>query len=161
MADNVLITAGAGTSIATDDVGGIHYQKFKLDAGGDGLAVPVIAGQKVMTLSVPVVIASDQTPVQVDGGATTVTLYAKTLTNANTEYSQALPATCRRVALKCRTAYDIRLAFVTGKVATPTDPYLTINTGTAYDSGPIKLASGTVYLASAQAGVVVEIEAWS
>ena len=30
MADNVAITAGSGTSIATDDVGGAHFQKFKL-----------------------------------------------------------------------------------------------------------------------------------
>lgn len=29
MADNVAITAGAGTTIATDDVGGIHYQLVK------------------------------------------------------------------------------------------------------------------------------------
>lgn len=30
MADNVAITAGAGTSVATDDVAGVHYQKMKL-----------------------------------------------------------------------------------------------------------------------------------
>ena len=33
MADNVPITAGAGTSIATDDVGGVHYQISKLAFG--------------------------------------------------------------------------------------------------------------------------------
>lgn len=33
MADNVAITAGSGTSIATDDVGGIHYQRVKLVDG--------------------------------------------------------------------------------------------------------------------------------
>lgn len=41
MADGVAITSGAGTTIATDDVGGVHYQRVKLDLGGDGLAVPV------------------------------------------------------------------------------------------------------------------------
>lgn len=30
MADNVAITAGSGTTVATDDVSGIHYQKVKL-----------------------------------------------------------------------------------------------------------------------------------
>lgn len=30
MADHVTITAGSGTSIATDDVGGVHYQRVKL-----------------------------------------------------------------------------------------------------------------------------------
>ena len=59
MADNVAITAGAGTSIATDDVGTVHFQKIKLDAGGDGATVPVIAGQQTAAASVPVVLASD------------------------------------------------------------------------------------------------------
>jgi hypothetical protein len=36
MADNVAITAGAGTSIATDDVSGVHFQKMKLYASTDG-----------------------------------------------------------------------------------------------------------------------------
>jgi hypothetical protein len=42
MADNVAVTPGAGTTIATDDVGGIHYQRVKLDMGGDGSTVPLI-----------------------------------------------------------------------------------------------------------------------
>lgn len=33
MVDNVPITAGSGTNIATDDVGGQHYQRFKLSDG--------------------------------------------------------------------------------------------------------------------------------
>ena len=43
MADNVAITAGTGTAIAADDVGGVMYQKIKLDLGGDGVSVPVEA----------------------------------------------------------------------------------------------------------------------
>lgn len=38
MADNVPITAGSGTSIATDDVGGVHHQRVKLGWGPDGTA---------------------------------------------------------------------------------------------------------------------------
>lgn len=41
MADNVAITAGSGTSIATDDVSSVHFQKVKLDAGADGATAPV------------------------------------------------------------------------------------------------------------------------
>lgn len=33
MADNVAITAGAGTNVATDDVSGVHYQRVKLVDG--------------------------------------------------------------------------------------------------------------------------------
>lgn len=36
MADNVAVTAGAGTSIATDDIGGVHYQRVKVSWGADG-----------------------------------------------------------------------------------------------------------------------------
>jgi hypothetical protein len=46
VADNITIPAeGNGSTtpvVATDDVGGIHYQRFKLDLGGDGLAVPAV-----------------------------------------------------------------------------------------------------------------------
>ncbi len=47
MADNVTITSGAnstppaGTVVATDDVGGVQYQRIKLDVGGDGASTPV------------------------------------------------------------------------------------------------------------------------
>jgi hypothetical protein len=37
MADTVPITAGSGTSIATDDIGpGVHYQRVKITQGVDG-----------------------------------------------------------------------------------------------------------------------------
>jgi hypothetical protein len=42
MADNVPITAGTGTSIATDDVSSVHYQRIKLDAGDNGATSPVV-----------------------------------------------------------------------------------------------------------------------
>lgn len=41
MADNVAITAGAGTSIATDDVGGVQFQRVKNTFGADGTATDV------------------------------------------------------------------------------------------------------------------------
>lgn len=44
MADNVAITAGAGTSIATEDVGGVHHQKVKIEFGGDAAATMVSSG---------------------------------------------------------------------------------------------------------------------
>ena len=38
MADNVAITAGSGTNVATDDVSGVHYQRVKVATGADGAA---------------------------------------------------------------------------------------------------------------------------
>lgn len=36
MADNFSLTAGSGTSIATDDISSVHYQRVKLGVGADG-----------------------------------------------------------------------------------------------------------------------------
>ncbi len=38
MADNVNITPGSGVIVASDDVGGVQYQQFKLTLGGSGVA---------------------------------------------------------------------------------------------------------------------------
>ncbi|MFA5053317.1 MAG: hypothetical protein WC565_04625 [Parcubacteria group bacterium] len=67
MVDNIDITPGTGKSVRTDDVSGVHMQIVKLDAGGDGVSVPVVAGQQAMAASVPVVVASDQSAVPVSG----------------------------------------------------------------------------------------------
>ncbi len=60
MADNFDVTPGTGKTVGTDDVGGVHYQKIKLDAGGDGVSVPVIAGQQTSANSIPVVLSTEQ-----------------------------------------------------------------------------------------------------
>lgn len=43
MADNVAITAGSGTNVATDDIGGVQYQRVKNTWGPDGTATDVDA----------------------------------------------------------------------------------------------------------------------
>ena len=43
MADNLGITTGVSANVATDNVGDVHYQKIKLDVGGDGATLPVSA----------------------------------------------------------------------------------------------------------------------
>lgn len=86
-----------------------------------------------------------------------------TLTLADTEYNAALPAGCQHFSFQCRTAFDIRFAFVTAKVATPTAPYLSLKSGGSFSSPEkLSLATGfeTLYFASGQAGVVVEIIPW-
>jgi hypothetical protein len=44
MADNVAITPGSGTAIATDDIGGVQYQRVKVTFGADGSASDVSSG---------------------------------------------------------------------------------------------------------------------
>lgn len=46
MADNVTLPA-TGSVVASDDVGGVQFQKFKLDIGGDGISTPLSADNPV------------------------------------------------------------------------------------------------------------------
>ena len=86
MADNVAITAGSGTTVAADDVGGVLHQRVKVSIGADGTAadwpvgsgsqaaVPRVTlatdspgvtalGQATMAASLPVTLASNQSAV--------------------------------------------------------------------------------------------------
>lgn len=47
MADDVQITAGSGTAIATDDDGTRHYQEVKVMVGADGVFTGDVAGRTV------------------------------------------------------------------------------------------------------------------
>lgn len=85
-------------------------------------------------------------------------VYNITLTDSNTEYSQALPANTKDFRWRCRTLFDVRYAWETAKVATPTAPYLTLPGGSDYYSDGNDLSSKTLYFASSEAGVVIEME---
>ena len=96
--------------------------------------------------------SSDRTP----------TIYNVTLTDADTEYSQAI-GKASEWSMQARTAAAVRFAFVTGKVATPTAPYATMKSNASFEfqSGSEQRSSDeTIYLASASAGTVVEIVIW-
>ena len=41
MADNLAYTPGSGASVATDEIGGVHYQRIKLATGEEGEASDV------------------------------------------------------------------------------------------------------------------------
>jgi len=60
-----------------------------------------------------------------------------------------------------RESVDIRFAFTSGKVATPTEPYFTLKSGTTYYKENINLTGKTLYLACGEAGKHVEIIAWT
>ena len=85
------------------------------------------------------------------------TLSVKTLTVADTEYPVAIPSSAREIRFRCRTLFDVRYAWVTGKVAGPVDPYHTVPAGLEYRSDMKDLTGKVLYLASSEAGVVVEI----
>lgn len=85
-----------------------------------------------------------------------------TLTDADTEYSVTVPDGTNYYTFQCRTSVVIRYAFETGKVATPTEPYMTLKADYTYNSFEDSTSGDEVlYFASGSAGVVVEIEFWT
>lgn len=111
---------------------------------------------------VPVYLAGGSLGIIEIEGATSSAVYNVTLTLADTEYSQVIPANCRAFSFQCRTAFNVRYQYVSGRVAGPVAPYMTMKSGGAVNEGPINLGGSllTLYLASSEAGVVVEITAW-
>ena len=90
-------------------------------------------------------------------------IYNKTMTSADTEYSQALPRGALTFLIHTRDETIFRLSFETGKVATPTAPYLTILANSGYSEFEIvnEDESLTIYFASPSAGKVVELLVWT
>lgn len=87
-------------------------------------------------------------------------IYNLTMTLANREYSQVLPANTKRFLIQTRDQTAFRLAFATGFVAAPTEPYLTVTTQ-PYEEKDIKPSQLTLYFASGVTDKVVEIVAWT
>jgi hypothetical protein len=86
-------------------------------------------------------------------------IFNVTMTNANTEYLQAI-GTAKKFLIHTRDESIFRLAFVTGKVAAPTEPYFTILANEAYYEDNIN-QSLTLYFASPSAGKIIEIIVWT
>lgn len=89
MPDNVPITPGSGANIATDDIGGVQYQRVKIGVGADGSATDLAFGQGLAAASLPVVIASDQSAITVSGPATDAQLRATPLPVSGTVTANA------------------------------------------------------------------------
>jgi hypothetical protein len=89
-------------------------------------------------------------------------VYNVVCTVADTEYSQVLPAATKMLSVHMRDdGAGYRLAWVTGKVATPTAPYINILTGGYYSETALLLgATPTLYFATSSAGKYIEIIAW-
>jgi hypothetical protein len=85
MADNVAVTAGSGTTIAADDVGGVLHQRVKISQGADGSATDVSSAAPLQVTLANT--GANATPVVVDLGANndvTVTSGSIAATNAGT-----------------------------------------------------------------------------
>lgn len=105
MADNVTIPAqGAGTTtpvVATDEVGGIHFQRVKIDLGATDATSPLVRGQQTKANSIPAVLASDSDALPVTLNVPTTILNGKTtVSTAGTRVALAGATACKSVTIK-------------------------------------------------------------
>ena len=52
MADNINVTEGSGRIVATDEIGGISWQRIKIGLGADGTAVDMVGGAGAVSSAV-------------------------------------------------------------------------------------------------------------
>ncbi len=155
---------GTETGTARSVISLLKGIKNLLYTAGTGLLVRLGAGTALIgKVGIDQTTQGTTNKVTTDVITTTPTIYNLTLTLANTEYSQALPANCRGWKFQCREEYTVRWSNVTGPVATPTAPWMTMKPGYPESSPPLNQAAApsTLYFASPTAGAHVEIVAWT
>lgn len=90
-----------------------------------------------------------------------------TMTLADTEYSHQLAQYSNKFLIHTRDESAFRIAFESGHVATPTEPYFTILANSRYweDEIDVYIADadwdGTLYFASDSASKIIEIIEWT
>lgn len=83
------------------------------------------------------------------------------MTSSNTEYSLAIPEGTKKLQVATADGTAFRVAFVTGKVASPTAPYFTIPANTMLDVTDVYFeAAATLYVACGSASKVAQVIAW-
>lgn len=124
MADNVPITAGSGTSIATDEVGGAHYQRMKVCWGAEGAANDTSAAApfpaSVKDSALPAGAATEATLAQHPTVARLGVAVAPVTTGAASAASAAITGTCVRVVA----TKDAHIVFGVDPTATANDTLL-------------------------------------
>ena len=92
------------------------------------------------------------------GGSTTITIYNKTVANADTEASQALSTNTKQFFIKLRgRAANLRLAFITGGPDASTGTFITIPANGFLSPAGLDLSSVTLFFETTSGTQVVEI----
>ena len=158
------VDADGGLFLAPLPAGSAAIGKLAANSGVDIGDVTLTAGTALIgKVGIDQTTPGTTNKVVADPATTTQADYNVTLTSADTQYSQALPANCRGFEFQCRTDVAIRWSKTTGKVAGPTAPYKTLKAGDYYWSPPLNQGASpdTLYFASASAGVIIELTAWT
>lgn len=118
--------------------------------------------KKLVLVVLILILAGCSAPLPMGGYSETLspTVVNVTLTDNHTEYSENITAGAKYFTLLCRDGTAFRYAFVTGKVATPTEPYMTCPTNGSVKESVLLSENRTVYLGCDTSGKVIEILIW-
>lgn len=86
-------------------------------------------------------------------------IYNITMATADKEYLQALPSNTKQFEFRCRGDYDVRFAYETLKVGTPTAPYRTLEAKQTKFQQQLN-TEATLYIACSTDSQIVELEVW-
>lgn len=91
----------------------------------------------------------------------TPTILNVTMTSSNTEYSVSIPEGTKKMQVSTADGTAFRLAFETGKVATPTAPYFTVPANLMLTCDDIYFdQGGTLYVGCGSAGKIAQVLTW-
>ena len=97
MADGVNITAGSGVVIASDDIGGVQYQRVKLSQGTDGVGVDVSSAAPLQVTLANT--GANATPVVVDLGVNNDVTVTGSVAVTGTFYQATQPVSAASLPL--------------------------------------------------------------
>jgi hypothetical protein len=122
MADNIQVTQGTGTTMATDDVAGVQYPRVKISHGVDGTAVDASSTN-------PLPVAGPLTDAQLRANAVTVT---GPLTSAQlTAAALATEATTQSISDRLPSVFQTPNLLAVDSLGTPQVSRVQATTGTA------------------------------
>lgn len=90
--------------------------------------------------------------------ASNPTIYNLSMPTANTEYSQSLNNSTKKILIRTRNGSQAKFAFV---AAGTTTAWITIKSGAVYFEENLDLNSATIYIQSSGTGEVAEILEWT
>lgn len=109
MADNLNAPLPSGTTLATDEIAGVHYPRTKISVGTDGSAVDVSSANPMPVVQVGVATSAGQ-------DATRVEMQAIQGVEAIVVGTDGTPR--RGILVVCTTAGDVRLKFADNSLLT-------------------------------------------
>jgi hypothetical protein len=127
MVDNVAITAGSGTTVATDEIDGIHYQKVKIAYGASDTANLAAVGAGNVDTGTPRFTLAADDPVKAILGATGDAAAANdTIKAALRAIATALGTTAFDLGVSTGGSRTLRVAIDTSQVAPAGTQYETV-----------------------------------